>query len=167
MVFADVGDGIYKVFYLLHIVAVIVGLGSVVLNGVYAAQAKARTGVGAVAIVEATEFVTWKISQWFIYSIPIWGFALLGLSDGVWEFSELWVWLSLVLYVVAVGISHAVMKPAVESYRAALAGGGSGGASTANRPDLAALDKRLAAGGGALNVLLLVILILMIWKPGN
>lgn len=167
MVFADVGDGLYNLFYLLHIVAVVVGLGSVILNGVYAAQAKARTGAGALAIFEAMQFVTWKVAEWFIYSIPIWGFALLGLSDGVFEFGETWVWLSFVLYLVAVGVSHAVMRPAAESYRAALAGAGSGGVSVADRPDLVALDKRMAAVGGALNVLILLILILMIWKPGN
>ena len=34
-----------------------------------------------------------------------------GLSDPVWKFSQTWVWLAIVLYIVALGISHGVLFP--------------------------------------------------------
>ena len=32
-------------------------------------------------------------------------------SDGAWKFSQTWLWLSSLLYVAAIGISHGVMRP--------------------------------------------------------
>ncbi|HEX8581689.1 MAG TPA: DUF2269 family protein [Acidimicrobiales bacterium] len=169
MVLADVGDGLYNLFFLLHILSIILGFGAVMLNGVYAGQVKARTGLAALAVAEANTFVGFRVAEWIIYSVPIWGFALLGLSDGVWELGETWVWLSLLLYLAALGISHALLRPAVRQFNTTLgqAAAGNAGVAPASVPELVALDKRLAAIGGALNVLVLVILVLMIWKPGN
>lgn len=168
MVLGDIGDGVYNFVYLLHIVSIIVGIGGVVLNGVYAAQIKARTGLAAMAVVEANAFVTWRVAELFIYSIPIWGFALVGLSDGVWEFGDTWVWLSFVLYLAAVGISHGMLHPAQKRFTQVLGGAAAGnaGVSPSSEPELVALDKRMAIAGTVLNVLILLILILMIWKPG-
>ena len=39
---------------------------------------------------------------------------MLGLSDSVWKFSQTWVWLSMVIYVLALGLSHGVLIPAVK-----------------------------------------------------
>ena len=39
---------------------------------------------------------------------------MLGLSDSVWKFSQTWVWLSIVIYVLAIGLSHGVLMPAVK-----------------------------------------------------
>lgn len=168
MVLADVGDDVYNVFYLLHIVSIVAGIGGVVLNGVYAAQVKARTGLAAVAVADANSFVTWKVAEWFIYAIPIFGFALIGLSDDAWDFGQIWIWLSLLLYLVAVGVSHAVMRPAANRFRDVLTRSASAnaGVAPATVPELVALDKRMAVVGTVLNLLILAILVLMIWKPG-
>lgn len=168
LVLAEIGDGAYKLFYLLHIVAVVVGIGGVVLNGVYAAQVKARTGMAALAVAEANSFVTWKVAQWFIYAIPIFGFGLIGLSDDVWEFGQTWIWLSLLLYVVAIGLSHGLLHPAEKRFREVLgrSGGAGAGVAPGSVPELVALDKRMAGIGTALNLTVLVILVLMVWKPG-
>jgi uncharacterized membrane protein len=169
MVLADVGDGIYNVFFLLHILAIVLGFGAVMLNGVYAAQVKARTGLSALAVAEANTFVGFKVAEWIIYTVPIWGFALLGLSDGVWELGDTWVWLSLLLYLAGLGISHALLRPTVQRFNTTLgqAAAGNAGVSPASIPELVALDKRLAAIGGLLNLLVVVVLVLMIWKPGD
>lgn len=145
--------GMYKFLFLLHILGVVVGLGPVMLNGMYAAKARRAGGAVATGIRQAN-FEVSKVAEWLIYSIPITGFALLGMSDGVYELSQAWVWMSLVLYVVAIGIAHAVMIP---STKAILAGASDG--------EVVALDKKMAAGGMVLDVLVLVILVLMIWKP--
>ena len=42
------------------------------------------------------------------------GLGLVGMSDEEWKFSQTWVWLAIVLFVIALGISHGVMVPAVK-----------------------------------------------------
>jgi uncharacterized membrane protein len=167
---------LYDLLLLLHIFAAIVGFGTVFFNGLYGAQAKQRPGPGGVAIGEANFAVT-MVAEWFIYSVPITG-ILLVLAQGdfeIWKFSQLWVWLSIVLYVVALGISHGSQIPASRrmnelSKELAAAGPPPEGAPPGGpRPlgvDMVALGKRLGAGGAALSLLLVAILVLMVWKPG-
>lgn len=161
----------YKIVFVLHILSLIFGFGPFVLNGLYGAQAKKRPGVGGLAIGEAT-FEVGKVAQIVIYTVPIWGIGLLGMSDGVWEFSQLWVWLSLVLYVVAVGISHAVMKPSAKRMNVLAAemvnaGGPPAGGPPPQVVEMEGIGKKLAVGGTVLNLLLVTILVLMVFKPGG
>lgn len=170
---AAVDSGAYKFLLLLHIMAAIVGFGAVVLNGVYGAEAKKRQGVEGAAIGEANFRVS-KLGEYFIYSVPIWGFGLIGMSDKTWKFSQTWLWLALLLYIVGLGVSHGVMIPSAKKMNTLareLAGGPPPGGVTGGPPpqaaEMDALSKKLAAGGAFLNVLLTVIVILMIWKPGT
>ena len=54
------------------------------LNAVYGAQAKARRGPEGLAIVQAN-FKATEIAQYFIYAIPIFGIALVFMSDDIIE----------------------------------------------------------------------------------
>src|SRR5262249_45960470 len=100
--------GIYKFLLLLHILSIIVGIGAVMLNGVYAAQAQKRPGPAGRAVSEANEFVS-NVAEYVIYSIPVWGLLLVMFSGGAWKLSQAWVWLAIVVYVIALGISHGVL----------------------------------------------------------
>lgn len=170
---AAVGSGAYKFLLLLHILAAIVGFGAVVLNGIYGAEAKKRMGAEGAAIGEANFRVS-KVGELFIYSVPIWGFGLIGMSDKSWKLSQTWLWLALLIYIVGLGISHGLVIPSAKKMNVLareLAGGPPPGAAAGGPPpqavEMDALSKKLAAGGATLNVLLVVILILMIWKPGT
>ena len=143
-------DDLYNVFLLLHLMAAIVGFGAVFLNGVYDARAKRLGGAEGRAVSEAN-FAVSTIGEYAIYSVPIWGFAMIGVSDGALDFGQTWIWLSLVLYVVALGIAHAVVRKGAKQLM--------------ERRD-EAVEKRVAAGGAVLNLILIVIVALMIWKPG-
>jgi len=145
-----VRDDLYNVFLLLHLMAAIVGFGAVVLNGIYDARAKRLGGAEGRAVAE-TNFAVSNIAEYAIYSVPIWGFAMIGLSDDAIEFSQTWIWLSLILYVVGLGIAHGVMRKGAKQL-------------IESRTD--DVEKRVAAGGAVLNVLLVIIVALMIWKPG-
>lgn len=168
------GEFGYNVVLLIHIMAAIVGFGSVFLNGMYGAQAKRRPGPGGVAIGEANLAVS-AVAEYLIYSMPITGIVLVVMDDVVWSFSQLWIWLSIVLYVIALGISHGSQIPAAKRMNAlaqelAAAGPPPAGAAAGGPPpqvvEMEALGKRLGAGGAALNLILVVIVVLMIWKPG-
>ena len=154
-------SGIYKVLLLLHLLAVIGGIGTVMLNGLYAAKAKQTGGSGGTAVSVANYDVS-MVAEKLIYTIPIWGILMVLVSDDAISFGDTWIWLSLVLYVVALGISHAVLVPGHRRYNELAAS--SGGPSVGDEAQ--AIEKKLAGAGMALNLLVVVLVALMIWKPG-
>ena len=148
-------SGIYKLLVVLHILSVVVGIGATMLNGLYAAKAKQAGGPAAGAIMKANFDVT-MVAEKVIYLIPVFGILAVLASDDVWEFDQTWIWLSLVLYVVALGIAHGNQMPAGKKM---LAG-------PSSPEEAEALGKRLAMGGMALNLLVVALVALMVWKPG-
>jgi uncharacterized membrane protein len=157
---------LYKLFLFLHVLAVIIGFGGVLLNGLYASRARRYTPDQSLAVMEVNGFVSMKVAEIFIFLAAVFGFGLVGLSDDVYTFGQLWIWLSIIIYVVYLGISHGVLMPRVRALTALqreLAGGTAG-------PDapgrIEALGKQIGASSGVLHLAFVVILILMIWKPG-
>jgi uncharacterized membrane protein len=166
-------DGLDKLLLLLHLTCVVVGIGGVMLNGVYGIQAKNRPGPGGLAITEANEAVS-KIAEYFIYGIPVFGILLVLRIDG-FEFSQTWIGLSILLYIVALGISHGVMFPTVKKMVAlqrelvAMGPPPAGAPAGGPPPQVAQLEahgKKLGTFGPMLNIIAVAIIGLMIWKPG-
>lgn len=166
---AAYGSGLYKTLLVLHILTAIIGLGAVMLNGIYAAQAQKRPGPPGRAVSEAN-FVVSNIGEKFIYAIPVFGILLVAVGHSMWKFSQTWIWLSLVLYVVAIGISHSILIPGHKKINALLAEMEQGPAPAGGPPpqavELQAIGKKMAAAGATLNVFVAIFLILMVWKPG-
>ncbi len=165
-----IGSFVYNLVLLLHILCAIVGFGAVMLNGVYASRARALPPEQALAVNEVNTFVSLRIAEWFIYLVPIWGFGLVGLSDGVIEFSETWVWLSILLYAVALAASLFAMQPRVRRMlvlqREMVAAGPPAGGPPPQAAQLEPLGKQVGAISGILHLSMVVVLALMIWKPG-
>lgn len=167
-----IDSGIYKSLEVLHILAAIVGFGSVILNGIHGAQAKKRKGTEGLAIVDSTLAVS-DVAQKAIYAVFVLGILLVLVSDGTHEFGHLWISASMGLYIVAVGISHAVLQKNVKRMRtlmAELAAGGPppAGAPAGPPPQVAELEQRgktVAMSSMVLDVFLVAILALMVWKP--
>jgi uncharacterized membrane protein len=168
-VLANTNSGLYKTLLVLHILTAIVGLGAVMLNGLYAAQAQKRQGPGGRAVSEAN-FAVSTVGEYFIYAIPVFGILLVLASDKAWKFSQTWIWLALTLYVIAIGISHAVLIPGHKRINALLlemeqvpapAGG-----PAPQVAELQATGKKMAVAGATLDIFVVVFLVLMIWKPG-
>jgi uncharacterized membrane protein len=150
----------YKIVLVLHILAAIVGFGSVMLNGVYASEVKRRPGPEGAAIADANYKVSFGVAMWFIYAIPILGLALVGMSDKAWKFSQTWVWLALLLWFVLVGLVHGVHRPNVRQLDALVRSGSA---------DVAELERRgrlAATMGMVLSLLVVAMLVLMVFKPG-
>ncbi|MCU1427511.1 MAG: hypothetical protein JWL83_1511 [Actinomycetia bacterium] len=169
MLAAGTDSGIYKFVEVLHILSGVVGIGAVMLNGLYAAQAMKRPGAGGRAVSEAN-FAVSHIAEYVIYTIPVWGIALVGLSDKAWKFSQTWIWLSLLLYFIAMWISHAVMFPGHKRINELLAEMETSPPAAGGAPpqvvEIQELGKRQAMGGTALDVIVVLLIALMIWKPG-
>jgi uncharacterized membrane protein len=164
----------YNVVLTLHILSVIIGLGTVFLNAVYGVQAKARRGPEGLAISQANLKVT-EYAQYAIYAIPIFGIALVFMSktDGIqfYDWDQTWIWLSLVLYIAALGLSHGLLMPAVKRMQVlmaeVIAAGPPAGGPPPQAAEMEQLGKRIAPVGATLNVLVIVIVALMVFKPGG
>ena len=155
----------YELWVFLHLVAVVVGIGGVFLNGVYANQSMKRQGAEGVAISEAN-FEVSAVAEKFIYAIPVFGILAVLANDGI-DFDQTWIWLSLLLYVVAIGISHSIVIPGHRRLNVLGRQLATGQGGAAEGQELAAIGKKLAPAGAALDILALVIVALMVWKPGN
>ena len=161
--------GWYKLLLVLHILSVVVGIGAVMLNGLYAAQAQKREGPAARAVLEANFYVS-NVAEFVIYTIPVWGILLVLASHDAIKFDQTWIWLSLLLYVVALGISHGVMIPGSKRIIALMSeieqGPPPAGGPPPQVTEIEAIGKRLGAGGAALDIIVVVIIALMVAKPG-
>lgn len=189
MVLGAIGDDAYNVVLVLHILSVVVGIGAVILNGLYGAEAKKRPAPEGLAIAEANLRVS-TVAEWVIYTIPVSGIALVFMSETggvrVFDFDQTWIWLSIVLYVVALGVSHSVVFPTAKRMNQLMRElvamgpppGAAAGAAPAGPPsgaggpppqvaELAALGKKIGAGSTALHVLTVVLIGLMVFKPGS
>ena len=157
-------SGLYKFFFVLHILAVIAGIGTTVLNGVYGAKAKAAGPNGG--HIGRANFEVTMLAEKIIYLVPIFGIIMVFLSDDAYGFDEFWIYGSLILFVVALGIAHGVMIPSTKRLLEVGAKLGSGQGGPADGAEMEALGKRLGTGGMTLNLLVVIIVVLMIWKPG-
>src|SRR5438067_9359910 len=158
-------DGLYKFALALHIVCAVVGFGAVALNGIYAQQIKGRLQSGRVAealAIHEANFSVSMIGEYFIYAVFILGFAVLGLSDSVFKFSQSWVWVSVVLYVIAIGLSHAVMIPGAKRMRVLMqemvAGPPPAGGPPTQVAEMQALGQKMGTVGPILDLILVVII---------
>lgn len=157
----------------LHVACAIIGFGAVFLNGLYGVEAKNRPGPGGLAVSEAN-FKVSQIGEYFIYAVFVFGIALvLGGPSPADTFAEPWISAAMLLYIIGIGLSHAVMIPAskrmIALQRELVAGGPPPEGASGPPPQVAEMEqlgKRMGVVGPILNVLLLVILYLMVFKPG-
>lgn len=161
----------YRVVLLAHLITAVVGFGGVLLNGIYGAKAKARRGGEGLAVAEANYQVS-MVAEIFIYATPVFGIVLVPLSDGAYGFSQLWVWLSIVVYLAALAVSLGVQLPDVRRMlrlmRELAAAGPPPEGAQGPPPQAVELEergKRVGMEGMVLDLLFVVILVLMVWKP--
>jgi uncharacterized membrane protein len=175
LVIADINSGTYKLVLALHILAAIVGFGGVFLNALYGQQAKSRRGREGLAIAEANYLVS-NIAEFVIYGVFIFGILLVLLSDEVWTFGQFWIWSSIALFIIGLGVAHAVLRPNVRRMNALMAElaemgsppmGDSPGGPPPQVSELEERGQRVGLAGTTLNVIVVLILFLMIWKPGS
>lgn len=173
MVFAASGFSTgYDIVKSLHILAAIIGFGAVFFNVLYGLKAKEKRGPEA-AFLARSVFEMSKLAEWFIYAVFILGFAALGMSDDRWEFSQTWIWLSVLLYIVGIGLSHGIVIPNAKRMNALmeeLAVGPPPGAAAGGPPpqaiELEERGKRQGVVAMVLDCILVVIVFLMVFKPG-
>ena len=162
----------YEIVKTLHILTAIIGFGTVFLNGLYGMAMKRKRGPEAAFMAETVYSVS-EVATYFIYAVFVLGFAALGMSDGLWELDQTWVWLSTILFIVGVGVSHGMLRPNVKRMNQLMAElatmGPPPSGDSGPPPQALELEERGTRQGmisGALNLLLVVITYLMVAKPG-
>ncbi len=175
LIIADINSGTYKLVLVLHILSAIVGFGAVFLNALYGQQAKARRGREGLAIAEAN-FLVSTVAEFFIYAVFVSGVLLVVLSDDAWTFGQFWIWSSMTLYIIGLGLAHGVLRPNVRRMNVLMAElaemgsppmGDSPGGPPPQVTELEERGQRVGLTGTTLNVLVVLILLLMVWKPGS
>jgi uncharacterized membrane protein len=112
----------YDVVLLLHVACVLAGLATTVTAAATASRLRKLLDGGA-PVPEALHRYFQPGVNWAgraIYGIPVFGFALLAMSNGAYALGDGWVLSGLVLFVAAAGICEAVLWPAERRVQAAV-----------------------------------------------
>ena len=164
-----IGETGYDIVKVLHILAAIVGFGGVLLNGVYAAQARKRPPAEGLAVLEANYFVYSKVSKIAIYLTLILGFGVVGMSDQQIEMSDLWVLLSIIIFIASLLISELLLGPRVKKLiglqREMATGPAPAGGPPPQVAEMQSLGGQVGAISGILHLAFAVILVLMVFQP--
>lgn len=155
------GD-LYQLVLVLHILAAIIGFGGMFIAGFYGNEARQLPGREGLAVANTTLKVTGRIPTVAVSAVPILGILLILLSDDFWKFSEAWISLSFLLYIVLMGLATGLQVPTIRKLVAMRAG-----ADGAQSFEMQRLGKKAATVGAVVNVLWVIILFLMVFKPGH
>jgi uncharacterized membrane protein len=136
----------------LHILFAIFAVGPLVHAATTAARGVRAGNAGAVASSARTV----KLYGYLSILVPIFGMSLVQ-SKYQHEFRDTWIWLSVVLWVIATALVFALLLPNLNGAAVALA----------NKAPAASLVGRIAASGGVIALLYVVIVVLMVYKPGG
>lgn len=140
----------YKLMLLLHIVTMVVAFApGFVLPGIRRKISALGEGPGK-TLAEAAAGNDLRIHGPALVLAGLFGFGLVGMSDEVFEFSQAWISVAMLLWFIMLGVVFGLLLPAEKRVAAG---------------DASAL-KITGMAGGILHLLFLVQVIVMIWKPG-
>lgn len=153
-----------KVLTFFHVLCAIVGFGWVLLVGIQFKRAGELKGSEGAELYGTAHKIT-KVATIFIYLTGAFGLAAALTMDGE-PFKQMWLSISMAVYIVALVLSLAVMQPAARKltrlYPEALESG-----NAAITAEIDATNKRTAAVSGILDLLFVVMLFLMIFQWPN
>lgn len=150
MFIAAVGDTPYRILSLLHILTAIVAFAPGFAHPILARQAKALDSDNQRAVMGFLSQNGQRIYAPALTITGLLGFAVSGMSDGVFKMSQGWLIASAVLWIAMNGALHGLVVP---GERAMASGDMSAGA-------------KVKAGSAAVNLMLVIMLYLMVFKPG-
>jgi uncharacterized membrane protein len=146
----------------LHVVSAVVGFGAIALTGVYAGLARRRAD-------EAVRRYFRPGTNWAaraVYAVPVLGVVLVATSNGSDRYSQTWVWVSLLLWVLATTLAHAVVWPGERRIQQLVAEPPP--ADTGDRrPELDRAGRRVEWAAVAIDVAFVAVIVLMVARPGS
>jgi len=145
-VFAAVDSTSYKIMLLFHLLLIIIAFAPAWLTPVLVRQ----IANGDKAAADALEVSVLRYSVGSLAAAGILGFGLAGMSEDVYELSQTWLLVAVLLWLILLAVTFLVTRPAIKAFRDG---------------DTKAKGM-ISAGTGVSHVILVVTLYLMIWKPG-
>lgn len=148
----------FRILLALHVLAAIFAIGPLV-HAATTASRGLRTA-DAAATRSAARTVT--LYSYVSGVVVVLGFGLMSSKSyythkTTADFGDLWIWLSVVLWLAAVGLALGVIAPALTKATELLEGGSS----------VEALTAKVAASGGIVGLLFAAIVFLMVYRPGS
>jgi hypothetical protein len=160
-----VGTG-YNLLLTLHLICVIGGFGFLAYSGLTLLVGRRRGA--AIGTLEVTMQVS-VLAELLVYGAFVFGVAAVG-SSQAWGFGQTWVSLALALFVVDIGILHAVIRRSQRQYLSLARTLASVAAPSPTRPPevdrIEGLEKRIALGWGLFNTVAVIVVFLMVFQPG-
>lgn len=157
---------LYDALLVAHLLCAVGGFGYLAYGGLVLSLGR-RQGA-ALGTLEVTQQVG-ALAELLVYGSFVLGVAAVGVS-GRWSFSQAWVWISMVLYLVAIGVLHGVIRTGQRDYRAlarrVAASSGPVSGEDADVVRIGTLERRIVAGWGIFNVVVTAVLVLMVVRPG-
>lgn len=151
------GGSVYDLFLALHLLAAIFAIGplahasTTASRGLRTDDASATRSAGRMVRIYSYASVIVVILGFGLMSMePPWG------GDVVADFSEVWIWLSVILWLVAMVIALAVIAPGLTSATSAIDNG----------RDVSSMVGKIAGSGGVVALLFVAITVLMVYQPG-
>lgn len=152
----------YDITLLAHVLAALVGFGSVAMAGGYALLVGRGGPVSESVRRYYRPGVNW--AGRIVFLVPVLGVALVAMSGGVWSFSDDWVMIGLVLWALAAVAGEAILWPAERRLQQIV---------TAERPDTERPDtehrrslcRRVAATSAVMLVVFVAAVVIMVSKP--
>ena len=148
----------FQILLAFHLLTAVFAIGPLAHAATTAARG-IRTGNGAATASSAR---TVRIYSYASLLVIVLGFALMSLDSPfgpgkVGEFADTWVWLSLLLWLVAIAICLGLVAPTL----------GKATDRIAKQESVVALTGRVAAGGGLVGLIFAGIVFLMVYRPGG
>ncbi len=152
---ADVTNFVFA----LHLLFAIFAIGPLV----HAATTAGRGVRTANGVATASSARVLRIYAYASVLVVLAGMALMSMDDPdekgkkLGEFSQLWIWLSLLLWLVAIAIVLAVIVPTLTKASALIE----------QQSSVATFTPRVAAAGGVVGLVFAAIVFLMVYQPGH
>jgi uncharacterized membrane protein len=157
----------FRFLLLLHILCASVGFGALALGGLQRSRARRRDS--DVELQELEDYAAvGKVGEYLIYAVLVLGLLAAVTSQSEWQLNQSWLSLSMLLYLIELGLLHGVVHRAEREYQVLLRRFNSGsGDQTVQVAQLDHLETRIRWGWGGFDVLFVVILYLMVFTPGH
>jgi len=149
----------FKIMLALHLLTAIFAIGPLVGAATTASRGLRKADASATGNAARTLTVYGYASL----VVVIFGFGLMSAkapwdkSKHVAEFSEPWIWISVILWLCTLALIFGLVVPALKQATAAIGSGSS----------VDQLTGRVAAGGGVVALIYVAIVVLMVYQPGS
>ncbi len=148
---AAVGNTPYNIVLVIHILVAMVAFAPAFVHPILTSQTKGMADADRQRVLNHMVDNGRKIYAPAVIVSGLLGFALSGMSDGVYALSRGWLIASVIIWIALNGILHAVLLPAERA--------------VASGDDSA--EGRASIGGAVVTILLIVMVYLMVFKPGQ